>query len=188
MIYEDERTVDEPVDDILSPDEPVRETETPSVGGAQMEKSKKPRRVYLNRCRDCRQTFETPYVGGKYCPACKRRRISEGQKARQAREHAANDRQVKNGDIGKTKEAGTMENSEKTVAEAWKTLAAEETDASKDPAAERGTESRSREAREVLVDLYGTVRRIAQAAGLDPSRTIEALWEIDSILGNVARV
>ena len=190
-MIDDERTVDEIVDEFFADeDEGVREEKTEAAGDGH----KKPR-IYLNRCRDCRTTFETPYVGGKYCPACKRKRISEGQKARQARERqeraagaAANDRQVKSGNTEEPKEAETMEKDEKTVAEAWKSLGEPETEASKDPAAAAERESHLREPREVLMDLYSTVRSLARAAGLDPSRTIEALWEVDSIFGNVGSV
>ena len=190
MIYDDEKTVDELVDDILGPDddEAVREEKTEAAGDGH----KKPR-IYLNRCRDCRQMFETPYVGGKYCPACKRKRISEGQKARQARERqeraagvAANDRQVNTGNIREGKEAETVDKDEKTVAEAWEQLGAPESEANEarqDPAA-----APERDKNALILDIYNTVRNLARAVGLDPGKTMEALWEIDSILGAVSRV
>ena len=77
--------------------------------------------MYLNRCKDCGHTFETPYVGGKYCPACKKKRISAGQKARQKREHAVGPRE----NVARRVEpegAGDVENSRETVQEAWDRL------------------------------------------------------------------
>ena len=124
MIYEEEKTVDEMVDDILGSD--ADESEARSAGPADG------KRIYLNRCKDCRQTFETPYVGGKYCPACKRRRISAGQKARQERvrqeqataknDPAANDGQVNIGNDQEGKEAENVPRIWNDTQKQWEAL------------------------------------------------------------------
>ena len=210
MIYEEERTIDEMIDDIVrtgNEDESVRGEKTEAAGDGH-----KAPRLYLNRCKDCRTTFESPYVGGKYCPACKRKRISEGQKARQARERqeraagvAANGRQVKTRNEEPQKGAETMENSEKTAQEAWNALATEEsaasceanTEASPDPAPERMTTAEiadklagglKREPGDVVLALYQAARDVARAAGIQTRVLIETMYELDCTLAHVGSV
>lgn len=207
MIEIDEETVDKAIDDILGTDEPVRETETPSTGGAQMEKAEKSRKSYTNRCRTCGTFFETPNKYGQHCPACKRRRISEGQKARQAREHGAapaNDRQMKTGDEDPVQEAwaqlaeptadfpagtpqeeipeaaGPQENATRRVGPEPETPEREPPE----PEPTTGTMTADREdgAWGVLSALYSETRDAARTIGADAADVIEALFRMNAAM------
>ena len=208
MIEIDEETVDQAIDDILSPDEPVRDAETPSVGGAQMAESEKPRRIYLNRCKGCGATFETPFAGGKLCPACKRKRISEGQKARQRREHqlmqeqaAENDTQIRIRNNEETKKGKTVKNDEKAVEEAWAQLGAPEPEQNKPEPAEPPPEDWSedelrgklakglkKDAGDVVLALYECIRDVARTAGMQPRIVLETMYEIDCTIRQIGGV
>lgn len=208
MIEIDEETVDKAIDDILGTDEPVRDAETPSVGGAQMAESEKPSRIYLNRCKGCGAAFETPYVGGKLCPACKRKRISEGQKARQRREHqlmqeqaAANDTQIRIRNNEETKKGKTVKNDEKAVEEAWAQLGAPEPEQNKPEPAEPPPEDMTkdelrgklakglkRDAGDVVLALYECIRDVARTAGIQTRIVLESMYELDTVLSHIGGV
>lgn len=202
MIEIDEETVDKAIEDILGTDESVRGEETPSAGGAQVEKAEKSRKSYTNRCRTCGTFFETPNKYGQCCPACKRKRISEGQKARQAREHGAapaNDRQIRSGSAEQPKEAAEAEKDPverawaamdeaaeatgravKAVSEAERNAAAPE----REPEPTTGTMTADREngAWGVLSALYSATRDVARVVGADPQDVIEALYRMNSAM------
>ena len=196
MIEIDEETVDKAIDDILGTDESVREAETQSVGGAQMAESEKPRRIYLNRCKGCGATFETPFVGGKLCPACKRKRISEGQKARQARERQERDASSVGAAIGRQNPDRPEENethlypTDELLAK-WEALKEAEDTSSAPPAREPperelepGTMTADREdgAWGVLSALYSETRDVARTIGADTSDVIEALFRMNAAM------
>ena len=201
MIYEEEKTVDEMVDDILGSD--ADESEARSAGPADG------KRIYLNRCKDCRQTFETPYVGGKYCPACKRRRISAGQKARQAKVHAKEDqascKQVASElQVSSDNPTPPEREPEDPVKKAWAELREESgwqigpvhnQDDKRDRPEDMETDELlrvmadglRRDTGDVILSLYETIRSVAKAGGMDPGQIVQALYEMDCILDRVGR-
>lgn len=75
-----------------------------------------------------------------------------------------------------------METGENQAQKAWDALGEPETEESKP---ETKQDAPPRRAQDVILDLYITVRNVASVAGLDPSRTIQALWEMDNIMGSV---
>lgn len=178
MIYEDERTTDELVDEILGAGDGVREEKTEDaqdgsrwdIPGEGTERA---------TCRRCGGAFLKPPKSKRtLCPACFSASVSAGMKASHARRMENREKRKAEAEA-KRKETEDVEDKEKTVVEeAWAQLGEPEADT---------PEPAPRRAQDVLLDLYSTVRSIATAAGLDPSRTIEALWEIDNILGAVGR-
>lgn len=201
MIYEDEKSTEELVDEILGAgdgkqDEPTPDGSRWDIPGEGTERA---------TCRRCGGMFLKPPKSKRtLCPACFAAQVSAGMKAshaarrakREARKAAAaepvgatigrpgaNDRQIKTGNIREGKEAETMEEDEKTQ---WdqleETAAAPEREPEED---ERVMLENVREKNDVIIDIYRTVRSIARSAGLDPSRTVEALYEMDSIMRGV---
>ena len=226
MIYEEERTIDEMIDDIVrtgNEDESVREEKTEAVGDGQDRWDIPGEGTVRATCRRCGGLFLKPPKSKRtICPACFSASVSASMKAshakrRERREAAAAasagavqeetggrpmvapttgaasagpSRLPPTGAAARPEENETHLYPTDELLAKWEALKEAEDTSSEPPEPEppeRAPESHPREAREVLMDLYGTVRNLARAAGLDPSRTIEALWEVDSILGNVGR-
>ena len=88
MIYEDERTVDEMVDDILSPSEPVRGEKTETAGdGQDKERWDIPGEgTERTTCRRCGTIFLRPPKSRRtICPACFSASVSVSMKASHAK-------------------------------------------------------------------------------------------------------
>lgn len=115
MIEIDEETVDKAIDDIMG-DDPVRDGETQSAGGAQVPKAaagaEPSRRVYELICKDCGVKFGSAGPAARYCPACRKKRTSP----------PANDRQVKTGNKTEPEGAGDVENGKDQAQKAWDEL------------------------------------------------------------------
>lgn len=92
MIEIDEETVDKAIDDILGMDEPVRDTETQSLGGVQTTENDKARwdipgeGTERATCRKCGTTFLRPRKSKRtICPACFSATVSASMKASHAK-------------------------------------------------------------------------------------------------------
>ena len=179
MIYEEERSTDELVDEILGAGDGVREGETEDakdrdrwdIPGEGTERA---------TCRRCGAVFLKPPKSKRtLCPACFAAQVSARMKASHAARRAK--REARKAEAERRKE--TVEEDEKTQ---WdqleETAAAPEREPEED---ERVMLENVREKNDVIIDIYRTVRSIARSAGLDPSRTVEALYEMDSIMRGV---
>ena len=185
MIYEDERTVDEMVDDILGNEDDVRAVETPPAEGAQ---TKPEERV---ACRRCGKMFARRMGSTRtMCEECFR--MSHSRKR-----PAANDRQISAGHAEPQKKAKPMGFGSGDVQKAWDALQEPETEA-KEPAEEKVPEEMTRdelkgalvaglrkEPGDVILALYETTREVAKAAGIQTRVVIETMYEIDCTLSHI---
>lgn len=195
MIEIDEETVDKAIDDILG-DDPVREAETPSTGGAQTEKAtagaEPSRRVYELTCKDCGAKFGSTGPAARYCPACRKKRTSP----------PANDRQVKTGNKTEPEGAGDVENGKDQAQKAWDDLATEanteaNTEASPEPdpadmemdeLLRTAADAMRRDTGDMILALYETIRNVAKASGIQTRVALETMYEIDCTLSHIGGV
>lgn len=193
MIEIDEETVDKAIDYILG-DDPVREAETPSAGGAQVPKAtagaEPSRRVYELTCKDCGAKFGSAGPANRYCPACRKKRTSP----------PANGRQVKTGNKTQQEGAGDVENGKDQAQKAWDDLKETETGASKpapepDPAdmemdelLRTAADAMRRDTGDMLLALYETIREVAKASGIQTRLVLETMYEIDCTLNHIGGV
>ena len=187
MIEIDEKTVDQAVDEILGGGT-VRETETPSAGGAQVRPDERA------TCRRCGKIFARQAGSTRtLCQECFAASHSRKQPA-------ANNRQMKTGDAKPQKEAKTVGFGTGDVEKAWDDLKETETGAN-EPAPEppdpedmemdellrTAADAMRRDTGDMLLALYETIREVAKASGRQPGGIIQTLYELDCILERAER-
>jgi len=198
MIYEEDRTVDEMVDDILGTgDENVREGSTMSSGGGTVAKqaavTPQEERV---ACRKCGKMFKRrPGSGRTMCEECFRM-----SHARARKQPPANSRQMKTETDREGKEAETMQKAETDTQKQWDALD-ESAPAANETPPERAPEDMTagelvdalaagmrREPGDVVLALYEAARDVARTCGIQTRVLIETMYEIDCTLAHVGAV
>ena len=195
MIYEEERSTDELVDEILGAGDGEKKEEAEDapdgsrwdIPGEGTERA---------TCRRCGAVFLKPPKSKRtLCPACFAAQVSAGMKASHAARRAK--REARKAEAERRKE--TMEQDEKTVAEAWEQLGAPETEASKAPEREpedmtkdelreRLAGGMKKDAGDVVLALYECIRDVARTAGVQTRTVLEGMWEVDNILSHIGGV
>lgn len=191
MIYEEERTVDEMVNDILG-DDPVRDGETPSAGGAQVPKAaagaEPSRRVYELICKDCGAKFGSEGPATRYCPACRKKRISAG--TRKKAEPAAPEDPVQKAWAELDEKATDAGRAARKAIEAERNAALEPPDPEDmemDELLRTAADAMRRDTGNMILALYETIREVAKASGRQPGGIIQTLYELDCILERAER-
>lgn len=190
MIEIDERTVDQAVDEILGSG-PVREAETQSTGGAQTEKAtsgdEPSRRVYELTCKDCGAKFGSEGPATRYCPACRKKRISAG--TRKKAEPAAPEDPVQKAWAELDEKATDAGRAARKAIEAERNAAPEPdpADMEMDELLRTAADAMRRDTGDMLLALYETIREVAKASGRQPGGIIQTLYELDCILERAER-
>ena len=209
VIYEEDRTVDEMVDDIFDAGT-VRDTETVSTGGAQAgteDARRAPSKEVTERasCRKCGRMFVKPKQSARtLCQDCF---AASRAHRKTAKKTAANDRQIKTENSAEQKGTEKVETKEKTVAQAeeklWDALGEAETKANTPaaPPPERAPEDMNagelvdalaagmrREPGDVVLALYEAARDVARTSGIQTRVLIETMYELDCTLAHVGSV
>ena len=215
MIYEEERTTDELVDEILGTGDGEHEGETEDaqdrdrwdIPGEGTERA---------ACRRCGGTFLKPPGSRRtLCPACFSASVSAGMKAGHARRVEIREKRKAEAEAAKSagpgtarpeakaEGAGDMEKEPKTVQEAWDRLGEPEGDAprpegealekrpeemTKDELRGKLAEGLRKSTGDVVLALYECIRDVARTAGVQTRTVLESMWEVDSILSHIGGV